>query len=301
MRTGSKVHLVNSRTNSVWPGVVTLLFFFIPTVFADPADSDHAAHHPKGSSPTISATHPLAALERAVEKNSPSPFAGNETQNLPATPGMIDQSSTPPASGMGGAGGEMMGKEMMGKEMMEQMGQMMSQMGKPPNAMKSPASSSELPGMPGVSHLYHIGATGFFLDHPDLISFTPEQQAALNRIKEAALLTQATSERKIAQAEQDLWYLTGSDKPNMGKIETKTKDMEALRTEKRLAYIRSVRAATKILTPDQRSTLLRKPSPPAQMAASSPLKSSSATTPPTQPQKDSSGNGGMGDMEKGDM
>ena len=29
---------------------------------------------------------------------------------------------------------------------------------------------SALPGFPGQSHLYHIGATGFFLDHPEHIT-----------------------------------------------------------------------------------------------------------------------------------
>ena len=43
---------------------------------------------------------------------------------------------------------------------------------------------SALPGFPGASHLYHLVATGFFLDHPQHIALTTEQQAGLNKAKE---------------------------------------------------------------------------------------------------------------------
>ena len=50
--------------------------------------------------------------------------------------------------------------------------------------MTTPASAStpsSLAGNPGGSHLYHIGATGFFLDQPS-VDLTTEQRASLNRI-----------------------------------------------------------------------------------------------------------------------
>ena len=42
----------------------------------------------------------------------------------------------------------------------------------------------DLPGFPGASHLYHVGATGFFLDYSAALKLTTDQQAALKRIKE---------------------------------------------------------------------------------------------------------------------
>ena len=58
----------------------------------------------------------------------------------------------------------------------------MEMMGMSPMGGGSPAaiSQSALPGFLGASHLYHIGATGFFLDHPQHIALTLEQQAGLN-------------------------------------------------------------------------------------------------------------------------
>jgi hypothetical protein len=49
-------------------------------------------------------------------------------------------------------------------------------------------SPSTMPGQPGASHLYHIGSTGFFLDHAKHIALTPEQKKTLNWLKEKALL-----------------------------------------------------------------------------------------------------------------
>ncbi|MEW5976333.1 MAG: periplasmic heavy metal sensor [Acidobacteriota bacterium] len=116
--------------------------------------------------------------------------------------------------------------------------------------------SSELPGFPGASHLYHIGATDFFLDHPQHITLTPDQQTALNRIKERALLNQATSDRKIEEAEQELWALTAADAPDTAKVEAKVREIEKLRGDQRLAFIRGVGEAAKVLTDEQRAALL---------------------------------------------
>ena len=116
-------------------------------------------------------------------------------------------------------------------------------------------STSALPGVPGASHLYHIGSTGFFLDQ-SRITLTTEQQAALNRIKERAVLERSTTERTIEQAEQELWTLTGADQPDATKVQTKLKEIEQLRTNQRMAFIRSVGEASNVLTPEQRNTVL---------------------------------------------
>lgn len=121
-----------------------------------------------------------------------------------------------------------------------------------PNASRS---MSSLPGVPGASHLYHIGATGFFLDHPH-VTFTPQQQTALNTIKERALLERGSAERRIEQGEQELWSLTGADQPDAAKIQAKVREIEQLRTNQRLAFIQAIGEATKLLTPEQRTQLL---------------------------------------------
>ena len=118
------------------------------------------------------------------------------------------------------------------------------------------AKSSALPGIPGVSRLYHIGATEFFLNHPEHIKLTTKQQAALNRLKQKALLSKSTAQRKIEQAEQELWELTGADEPDEAKIAAQVQAIEKLRGEQRMAFIQSVSEAAKVLTDEQRQMLL---------------------------------------------
>lgn len=116
--------------------------------------------------------------------------------------------------------------------------------------------ASAQPGIPGVSHLYHIGATGLFLNHAEHLSLTTKQLAALNVMKQKALFSKATAQRKIDQAEQELWELTGADEPDLAQVQAKVEDIEKLEGEQRMAFIRSVGEAAKILTDEQRQILL---------------------------------------------
>jgi len=129
---------------------------------------------------------------------------------------------------------------------------MMGNMGK----RKGQMSGSTLPGFPGASHLYHIGATDFFLNHGEHIDLTQQQQMALNQIKEQALLSQATFDRQAEQAEQELWVLTSSDQPEIQRIEAKVRQIEKLQGDQRLAFIRNVGKAGKVLTSQQRQMLV---------------------------------------------
>ena len=115
---------------------------------------------------------------------------------------------------------------------------------------------SAMPGFPGMSHLYHVGSTGFFLDHSTHITLTPDQQMTLNSTKEKSLLDQAVSDRKIEVAEQELWQLTAAGSPDEARIEAKTREIEKLRGDQRLAFIRAVGEAAKVLTPEQQQVLL---------------------------------------------
>lgn len=137
----------------------------------------------------------------------------------------------------------------------DMMGRMRGAM-QPQQGMSNMAPSASLPGFPGASHLYHIGATGFFLDHPQHISLSTEQQTSLNRIREKALLERTSSDRRIEDAEQELWTLTASDAPDAAKIEAKVRAVEKLRGDQRVAFIRAVGEAGKILSSDQHAALL---------------------------------------------
>jgi len=167
------------------------------------------------------------------------------------------------SSSSGGMGGGMMGMmhRRRGMEMMGSMG----------NAAGMPMSSA-LPGFPGASHLYHVGATGFFLDHPEHLTLTMEQQATLGRIKEKALLEQAARQRTIEGAEQELWTLTGADQPRADEIEAKVRAIEKLRADQRLAFIRAVGEAAQVLTDEQRKAVLGQ-TPPAPSSTPSPAPS----------------------------
>ena len=155
-----------------------------------------------------------------------------------------------PGGGMSGGGMAMMG---------------MTEMG----GGSGPMTQSALPGFPGASHLYHIGATDFFLDHPQHIALTTEQQVGLNKAKEQALLAKSTTDRAIEQAEQELWTLTAADQPDAMAIQAKIATIGKLTGDERLAFIRAVGDASKILTDEQRKSLtgFAPPAPANSMAA----------------------------------
>lgn len=162
----------------------------------------------------------------------------------------------------GGMGmGMMKGMGMMGRN--PAMKSSMDGMG----SMGSMDMPSALPGFAGASHLYHIGETGFFLDHPRHITLSDDQQLKLNQIKEATLLATATAERKIDEAEQELWTLTAEGQPDVNKIEAKAKEIAKLQAENRITFIRSVGKAAEVLTEEQRQTLVGMASPTDSMPA----------------------------------
>ena len=98
---------------------------------------------------------------------------------------------------------------------------------------------------------------------------TTEQQVALNKAKEQALLAKSSADRAIEQAEQELWTLTAADQPDAAKIEAKIGEIEKLHGDERLAFIRAVGDASKLLTDDQRKSLtgFAPPAPANSMAA----------------------------------
>ncbi len=162
-----------------------------------------------------------------------------------------------PAMPQGGGGMGMMGdKAEMAMPPAGAMGMCcMGEMGGMPGAAGG-APSSAMPGQPGSSHLYHVGSAGFFLNHSQHITLTPEQRLTLNHVKEKAMLDRASEQRQIDQGEQELYILTGADQPDNGRIQAKIVEIEALRADQRMSFIRAVSEANNVLTPDQRRALL---------------------------------------------
>jgi len=150
-------------------------------------------------------------------------------------------------------------------------------MGPAMGSAQSPGlSQSSLPGFPGVSHLYHVGASGLFLDHAEHLQLTASQKEALNRIRQRVLLDSATSDRKISQAEQELWLLTAADEPDATAIEGKIREIATLQADLRLLQIRAVGEAAQLLTTEQRSRVTQEPneaSPAEASPASQPAQS----------------------------
>ena len=77
----------------------------------------------------------------------------------------------------------------------------------------------------------------------------------LNRLKEKAMLERASAERRIDQGEQDLYALTGADQPEASHIQAKISEIEKLRGDQRMNFIREVGEASNVLTQDQRLVL----------------------------------------------
>lgn len=172
-----------------------------------------------------------------------------------------------PTSASAGSGGMTMGGMKAGEKNMVMGGKMMEGgmgMGMGDKMMKggmggmkmnpSASMASAQPGQPGRSHLLHVGSTGFFLDHPEHIELSREQQSRLNQISEAWQLKNADMQRGVDQAEQEVWTATaGADS---AKIEAAVQKAEKLRSAQRLAFVRAVMDASTVLTQEQKDVLL---------------------------------------------
>ncbi|MBA7471899.1 hypothetical protein ES707_07211 [subsurface metagenome] len=187
---------------------------------------------------------------------------------------MSGMSNTAPnaSGGMGGSSSGGMGGMSGGMG-----GCCMGPMGQSPGAA-SPSNSgmamqTNLPGFPGASHIYHVGATGFYLDYADKLGLSTDQRTKLNEIKQQALLTQSNTQRKVDEAEQALWVLTAADQPDAAAIEAKAREIEKLKADQRIAFIRAVGDAANALTADQRKMVLGlAPMPGTTPTASTPAK-----------------------------
>ncbi|MBX9737491.1 MAG: hypothetical protein K2X32_11250, partial [Phycisphaerales bacterium] len=139
----------------------------------------HTAQPPAGTGAGM-AMGGKGKMQKPMGSGQMKPMQPMQPQAAPAAGGLAPR----PASGgmgmmdddkmeMGGMGGSAAGGGMSMDGMMQKMDGMMKMMGMgsmPMGGAGSPAAMampSALPGFPGASHIYHIGATGFFLDHPE--------------------------------------------------------------------------------------------------------------------------------------
>ena len=172
--------------------------------------------------------------------------------------GSMGSQSNSPMPGMGGTSGS--GMSGMSGSSSGGMGGgcCMGSMGQAPGSGGAGGMSMQtnLPGFPGASHIYHVGATGFYLGYADKLGLSTSQKTSLNDIKQRALIDQSTQQRKIDEAEQALWLLTAAEQPDAAAVEAKIREIEKLQADQRLGFIRAVGEAAKVLTDDQRKMVL---------------------------------------------
>lgn len=190
------------------------------------------------------------------------PVATASNAELPQKSALLAMMDEMKGSGMGGAGGAQMGGTAGGMGGTSPSGGgmesmcCMGAMGKAPGAGTAMAMPSALPGFPGASHLYHVGAGGFFLEYADKLGLSVEQISTLNGIKQRSLLDQSAAQRKMDEAEQALWMLTAADQPDIAAIEDKVQEIEKLKSGARIVFVRAVGEAAKVLTVEQRKMVL---------------------------------------------
>lgn len=113
-----------------------------------------------------------------------------------------------------------------------------------------------LPGATGAPHLYHVGAEGFFLEQGTAIGLTADQQAKLSAIKEKADVAYTATQRKLDDAENDLWTLTSAETPDAVKIDAKISEIGRLTAQQRMDRVRAIGTAVAVLSDAQRKAVV---------------------------------------------
>jgi periplasmic protein CpxP/Spy len=108
----------------------------------------------------------------------------------------------------------------------------------------------------GTSHGMSGHGTGHYLRHllrlQDEIGLTDDQVKKLKAIQLELDKTRIRAEAEISVAEREVAALMDDEKADLGAIEAKLKQSEALQTSLRLAAIKAKREALALLNPDQR-------------------------------------------------
>jgi hypothetical protein len=252
---------------------LTLLVLALGSATAGAAPGGQEMAMPPAALPAAAATEPAAPKKSGMGGMMDGMMGMEDDKMAPAMPldadmpmpdasaSMQDTTARSNADMMGRMRGSMSGDSSMGKL----------------------ASAPTLPGFPGASRLYHIGATGFFLDHSRHIGLTAAQATTLDDIKQRTLLVLTGFDRRIEGAEQSLWMMTAADVPHAGRIDAQVRSIEKLRGDQRMAFIRGVGEAGKVLTVAQQRALLGKQSPTGTMPMPASRPAPKPTTPPAAP------------------
>lgn len=110
--------------------------------------------------------------------------------------------------------------------------------------------------LPPSSHLLHLGAARFFLNHGPRLGLTPTQRGALRTIRDDATVAWSKRDEEIARTEAELWEETGAARVLLPEVDAKVGQIEHLRAVQRMEYIRAVEQAAEILDEAQRQVLL---------------------------------------------
>ncbi|MGB6220039.1 hypothetical protein [Haloferula sp.] len=109
-----------------------------------------------------------------------------------------------------------------------------------------------------IYSLYHIGSKNFFLDHQAKLTLSAEQIYALFLIRARSSSSQSSADLNIEYEEHQLWLLTSENQPNDRFIAEKVREIEKLRSARRLAFIHAVAEAVEVLTDQQQQLLTEK-------------------------------------------
>ncbi len=242
MKTNKSVHFRRAPAGVLAIGLIATL---ITTSFAQTSPNPGSSPSDATLMQQMADLHAkMAKLEAAISSHSQQPGMSTMGGGMRMGGGMQAGGGMNMPSSQSSGGTGMM--NMMGDmSMMDQMmggtaaGGGMSMEG---GMMMSMAPHSSLPGFPGLDHAQHIG-------------LSTAQQVNLNKIKEQTLLSRSATDRQIEQTEQELAILTSSDQPDLKKIENKIREIAKLEADERIAFIKAVGEAAKLLTDDQRKIL----------------------------------------------
>jgi hypothetical protein len=106
-----------------------------------------------------------------------------------------------------------------------------------------------------VSHLYHLGAKRFYLDREKPLALSDEQSMRLTHLWEFDQEERLRFRDALTRRERELYRLTGEEAPRFPEIDGIVRDIERLRAERRLTFIRRVAEAASVLTEHQREML----------------------------------------------
>ena len=103
------------------------------------------------------------------------------------------------------------------------------------------------------------------LRHRDQLGLTPDQVQALERLRSDFQREAIRREADLRVAEMDLATLLSAEVVDLGQAEAKLREIERLRTDLRLARIRTIEQGRAQLSPEQRAklrALMGEPRPP---------------------------------------